>query len=126
MLPSFPVAFFLSHTSKQNETENTNPRNSSQTLLKGGNLNETTPQLEKKRENNKESKGEKNTISAPLCSTAERQSVKMRSLSASTLTSNQTLTLLKICKTGHEKKEKGKETYKPQKQDVLACVNTVQ
>lgn len=99
------VAFSLCHTIKQNKTEYTNPRNFSQTLLEAGNLSETTPQgfimYKQKRRKYRENKGEKNTISAPLGSTAVRQSVKMRSLSASTLTSNCTLTLLKICKTGH-------------------------
>lgn len=73
-----------------------------------------------KRENTH--KGEKNTISASQCSTAVRQSVKTRSLSASTLTSNQTLTLLKNHKKGTKYKEKGKEAYKHQKQNVLSCV----
>lgn len=70
-----------------------------------------------KRENRH--KGEKNTITVPQCNATVRQSVKMRPISAYTLTSNQTLTLLKIWKRVPKYKEKGKEICKPQKQNVF-------
>lgn len=108
------IAVFLWHIIKQinkNKLTQTNKPskliNSSQTLSFEGRKSEwntTTSfhhvQVERKRENRH--KGEKNTISVPQYNTTVRQSVKMRPISAYTLTSSQTLALLKIWKRGHK------------------------
>lgn len=97
MLPSFSVIIIKQNKTEKNKTQKFQSDTHfwrQETWMKDH--HKLSSCTNTKRENTR--KGEKNTMSAPQCSTAVRQSVKMGSLSTSTLMSNQTLTLLKICK----------------------------